>query len=106
MLVNLAFLTNKRWSNGWRVVAGDSLRLFGHELADVLILHRMLQPNPLRAVLGRGAPNQRVLELVFEVLMDVVADVLDRSARPQYHLHSAAEEQLCAKEVAGILASW
>lgn len=37
----------------------------------------MTQTNPLGYVLGRGAPNQRILEAILETAMDGIANIFD-----------------------------
>ena len=49
-----------------------------HNLHHVLVLQHVLLPDPLRPVLGRRAPDQRVLELLEQSAMDPVAKVLYR----------------------------
>ena len=48
------------------------------DLDHVLVLQHVLLPDPLRPVLGRRAPDQRVLELLQQAAVDPVAEVLDR----------------------------
>ena len=51
-----------------------------HDLYDVLIVQRVLEPDALRLVLGARAPHARVLELVDQVLVHAAADVVHGGA--------------------------
>jgi hypothetical protein len=52
------------------------------DLHDVLVHEDMILADALRPVLCRLAPQQRILELLDEVLVDLVAEVLDGALAP------------------------
>ena len=51
-----------------------------HDLYDVLIVQRVLEPDALRLMLRARAPHARVLELVDQVLVHAAADVVHGGA--------------------------
>jgi len=51
-----------------------------HDTHDILIRDRMSQANSLRQVLSTRAPDQRILEAVFQRPVDRIAHILDVAA--------------------------
>ena len=68
------------------VVAVHATPLLAHQLDNVLILEDMVLAHFLRPVLGAGAPDKGVLELLDDALVQAVAEILhSRVAFGEHH---------------------